>query len=132
LHFVPNPENKLIVGFVNGCRHDCRIENLAWQTVEERAAHRAIPVMFKGKRTQWLNTLPADYQPLTEIGGHQLLAGAFYRIGDEYAQKYSTNDEVRYRLIPILSRRQGTVTTHHRYFRNADSVQIQVRAQPPA
>jgi hypothetical protein len=131
-HFVPNPENRRIVRFVNGCRHDCHISNLEWCTMEERAAHRAIPSSFKGRRTQWLDVLPAEYEPLTEIGGHQLLAGTFYRIGDEYARKYSTNDEVRYRLIPVLSRRQGTVTTHHRYFRNADKVQIQVRAQPPA
>jgi hypothetical protein len=131
-HFVVNAEDKPIVEFVNDCRHDYHISNLVWRTHDERAAHRAIPTSFKGRRTQWLDVLPAEYEPLTEIGGHQLLAGVFYRIGDEYAQKYSTNDEVRYRLIPVLSRRQGTVTTYHRYFRNADNVQIQVRAQPPA
>jgi hypothetical protein len=127
-HFVPNPENKQFVEFVNGCRHDCHIENLVWKTMEERATHRAIPTRFKGQRTQWLDVLPADYQPLTELNGHQLLADTFYRIGDEFAQKYSTNDEVRYRIIPILTRRRGTATTRHRYFRNADNVQIQIAA----
>jgi hypothetical protein len=128
LHFVPNPENKQFVEFVNGCRHDCHIDNLVWRTTEERTMRRAIPARFKGQRTEWLDVLPAEYEPLTEIGGHQLLAGAFYRIGDQFAQKYSTNDEVRYRIIPILSRSRGAVTTHHRYFRNADNVQIQIPA----
>jgi hypothetical protein len=129
-HFVPNPLDKQFVGFVNGCQHDCRIENLVWRTMEERTMHRAIPATFKGGRTQWLDVLPAAYEPLTELNGHQLLAGAFYRIGDQFAQRYSTNDEVRYRTIPILSRRRGTVTTYHRYLRNADNVQVQIPAQP--
>jgi hypothetical protein len=132
LHFVANPEERPFVGFVNKRRYDCHIENLVWQTLEERTTRRAIPTTFKSRRTQWLDVLPADYQPLTEIGGHQLLAGAFYRIGTEYAQRCSTNDEVRYRIIPVLSRRRGTITTYHRYFRNSQNVQIQVAAEAPA
>jgi hypothetical protein len=127
-HFIPNPENKQFVEFANGCRYDCHIENLAWRSIEERTTRRSIPATFKGRRTQWLDVLPADYQPLTELNGHQLLADTFYRIGDEFAKKYSTNDEVWYRIIPVLTRSRGTATTHHRYFRNADNVQIQITA----
>jgi hypothetical protein len=130
LHFVANPEAKQYVEFVNKCRYDYRPDNLVWRSIDERTTHRAIPATFKGRRTQWLDVLPADYEPLTEIGGHQLLAGAFYRIGDQFAQKYGTNDEVRYRIVPVLSRRRGTVTTYHRYFRNSQNVQVQIPAQP--